>query len=86
MKKFLFLSFSLLAVALLTACGSDGAPINKLTDSFTTNTRAIDGDNIVFSQNTVSIELNLTDMLFKFSNTYLDADKRPHTISTPRCG
>ncbi len=83
MKKLSFLFISLLAVTLLTACGSDDEPVNKQTISATMNSRAINGDDVVFSQGTAKVELNYTDMTIQFTSQYKDADGQSHTFNTP---
>lgn len=83
MKKLSFLFMSLLAVTLLTACGSDDEPVNKQVVSATMNTRAIDGDDVVFSQGSAKVELNYTDMTIQFTSEYKDADGQTRSFITP---
>ena len=53
MKKLSFLLFSLLAVTLFTACNDNNdEPDNKQTFTSTVNSRAIDGDDVVYSRGT----------------------------------
>ena len=73
---------SLLAVTLLTACGSEDEPVNKQTVSATFNCRAYDGDNVVFSQSTAKVELNYTDMTIQITTDFKDTDGMPHTLTT----
>ena len=63
MKKLSFLLLSLLAVTLFTACGNEDEPVNKQSFTSTINCRAIDGDQVVFSQSSAKVELNYTDMI-----------------------
>lgn len=83
MKKLSFLLLSLMAVTLLTACGSDNEPVNKQTVSSVINNRVIDGDAVAFSQTSAKIELNYTDMTIQFTSEYRDIDGHSHTITTP---
>ena len=83
MKKLSFMLLSLLAVALFTACGDGDEPVNKQTVSMTINNRAIDGDQVVFSQANAKVELNYTDMTIQLNTEYKDAAKLPHSIATP---
>ena len=70
MKKLSFMLLALLTVTLFTACGNDDKPENRQTVSMVINNRAIDGDQVVFSQANAKVEMNYTDMEI-------------HTISTP---
>ena len=74
---------SLLAVTMLTACGNNDEPVNKRTYSVAINNRIVDGDNVVFSQNASSIEIDFTDMTIQISSGYKDADGTSHTLITP---
>lgn len=82
MKKLSFLLISLLAVTLFTACNNDD-PVNKQTVTMTISNRAIDGDEVVFSQTSANAELDYTNMIIKFSASYKDADGMSHSFSTP---
>ena len=81
MKKLSFLLLSLLAVTMLTSCGNDD-PVNKQTAVIVINNRAIQGDQVVFSQGNASVELDYTNMNIAFSFNYKDADGQSHNIST----
>ena len=83
MKKLSFLLLSLLAVALFTACNKSDEPENKQVVTMTINSRAIDGDDVVFSQSSAKVELNYSDMLIKFTADYKDVDGISHSITTP---
>lgn len=83
MKKLSFLLLSLLAVTLLTACSDEDEPLNKQSFTSTINCRAIDGDQVVFSQTSAKVELNYTDMTIRFDAGYTDANGRSATITTP---
>lgn len=84
MKKLSILFFSLLAVTMFTACNDDNEkPVNKQTVNMDINNRAIDGENVVFSQSKATVEVNFTDMTIKFNTEYTDATERPHTLTTP---
>ena len=83
MKKLSFLLFSLLAVTLFTACNKSDEPDNRQTVTMTINSRAIDGDDVVFSQGSAKVELNYSDMLIKFTADYKDVDGISHSITTP---
>ena len=83
MKKLSFMLLALLAVTLFTACGNDDEPVNKQTVSMTVNNRAIDGDQVVFSQATAKVEINYTDMEIQFNTEYKDITGQSHSISTP---
>ncbi|MBR5686050.1 MAG: hypothetical protein IKX18_07865 [Muribaculaceae bacterium] len=85
MKKLSFLLLSLLAVTLLTACGSEDDPVNKQTVSSTINARMInvaDGS-VVFSQNTGKIEVNFTDKTIQFTCSYKDLNGQTQNLTTP---
>ena len=82
MKKLSYLLFSLLAVTLFTACSESDDPINKQTFSSTFNCRAYDGDQVLFSQNTVKVEVNFTDMTIQVTTGYKDIDGITHTLTT----
>ena len=73
----------MLAAVMLTACGSDDKPINKQTATMTINSRAIEGDNIVFSQGSAKVEFDYTNMFIMFTSEYKDVDGQSHTITTP---
>ena len=83
MKKLSFMLLALLAVTLFTACGNDDEPVNKQTVSMTVNNRAINGDQVVFSQATAKVEVNYTDMTIQFNTEYKDATEHSHSITTP---
>lgn len=83
MKKLSFLLLSLLAVTLFTSCNKSDEPVNKQTLTATINSRAIDGDQVVFSQGSAKVELNFTDMMIQFTADYKDADGMSHSITTP---
>ena len=84
MKRLSFLIVSLLAVTMFTACNDNGdEPINKQTVTMTINNRAVDGDQVVFSQNTAKVEINYTDMMIQFNTEYKDAAEHSHSIATP---
>ena len=83
MKKLSLLLLSLLAVVMFTACGNDDEPVNKQNVTMVINNRAIDGDNLVFSQGEAKVELNYTDMFIKFTANYKDANGQSHSLTTP---
>ncbi len=83
MKKSFIYLFAMLAAVMLTACGSDDKPINKQTVTMTINSRAIEGDNIVFSQGSAKVEFDYTNMFIMFTSEYKDVDGQSHTITTP---
>lgn len=83
MKKLSFMLLALLAVTLFTACGNDDDPVNKQTVSMAINNRAIDGDQVVFSQANAKVEVNYTDMTIQINTEYNDATGRPHSVTTP---
>ena len=83
MKKLSFFLLSLLAVTMLTACGDDDEPNNKQTFTSTINCRAIDGNDVVFSQGSAKVELNYSDMFIKFTAEYKDANGQSHSLTTP---
>ena len=82
MKKLSFMLLALLAVTLFTACGNDDEPVNKQTVSMTINNRAINGEQVVFSQSTAKVEINYTDMTIQFNTEYKDASEQSHSIAT----
>ena len=83
MKKLSFLLLSLMAMTLLTACnnGNEPSTVQKLTS--TINCRAIEGDVVVFSQGTANVEVDYTNMVIKFTSTYVDMDGHSTTLTTP---
>ena len=83
MKKLSFLFFSLLAVTLFTSCLNNDEPVNKRSLQDVMNTRAVDGDKVVFSQNNVTIELDNTNQTIKFTTSYKDADGVSQSLTTP---
>ena len=82
MKKISILFFSLLAVLMFTACNNDDDPENIETYSPAINSRAINGDKVVFSQNTSIIEVNLTKMTVTITSSYKDCDGNSHKLNT----
>ena len=72
-----------MAVTLFTACNDSDEPENKQIVTMVMNNRAIDGDNVVFSQGSAKVELNYSDMLIKFTADYKDVDGVSHSITTP---
>jgi hypothetical protein len=74
---------TLLAVTLFTACGNDDEPENKQTFTAPINCRAIDGDQVVFSQGTSKVEVDFTNMKIKFVSDYKDIHGQSHTLTTP---
>lgn len=83
MKKLSFLLLSLMAVTLFTACGNDDEPDNKQTFTSPINCRAIDGEDVVFSQGTSKVEIDYTNMMIKFEADYKDLHGQSHSLSTP---
>lgn len=82
MKKFSIFAFSLLAVLMFTACNNDDAPENIETITPTINSRAINGNKVVFSQNTSIIVVNLTQMTVTITSGYKDCDGNSHKLNT----
>ena len=70
-------------MTLFTACNKSDEPENKQTVTMVMNNRAVEGDQVVFSQGSAKVELNYTDMLIKFTADYKDTDGISHTITTP---
>lgn len=83
MKNLSILLLSILAVTLLTACGSDGEPVNRQTLSATTNYRAIEGSDMVFSQSVSKVELDYTAMTIIISGEFKDANNKTRSYITP---
>ncbi len=83
MKKTFIYLFALLAVLMFASCSDNDDPVNKQTFTSTINTRAIEGDAVVFSQGSASVEVNFTDMTIQFTSDYNDANGHSHSISTP---
>lgn len=69
-------------MTMLTACGNDDDPVNKQTVNVAINSRTLDGDNTVFSQNAGTIEINSTEATIRISCGYKDADGAGHTLTT----
>ena len=74
---------ALLAVTLFTACGNDDEPDNKQTFTAPINCRAIDGDEVVFSQGTSKVEVDFTNMNINFVSDYKDSHGQSHSLTTP---
>lgn len=83
MKKISFLLFSLIAVTMFTSCINDDDPVNEQTVIMLINSRAIDGDNVVFSQSSAKATFNLVDMTTAFTCVYKDANGQSRTVTTP---
>lgn len=83
MKKIPSLVLSLLAVVMFTACNNDEDPVNKDIINMDINSRVIDGDNMVFSQFTSTVELNYTDWTIQISSAYTDIDGQKRTLNIP---
>lgn len=83
MKKLSFMLLSLLAMTMFTACNDNNdEPSTKQTFSSYVNSRAIDGDDIVYSQGSGKVELNYSDMFIKFTSEYKDANGQTQTLTT----
>lgn len=82
MRKLSFFIVSLLTVALFTSCNND-EPENKMTSYVTLNSRAIEGDNIVFSQGNGKVDVDNSNMMIKFTADFKDANGMSRTITTP---
>ena len=83
MKKLSYLLLSLLAVALLTACNDSDEPQRKQSLELPISSRAIEGDNVVFSKGVAKVEIDYTDMIIQFTADYKDANGQSRTITTP---
>ena len=83
MKNLSILLLTILAVTLLTACGNDGEPVNRQTLSATTNYRAIEGSDMVFSQSVSKVELDYTAMTIIISGEFKDANNKTRSYITP---
>jgi len=83
MKKLSVLILSLLAITLFTSCSDNDEPVNKQTVSSTINSRAISGEDVIFSQGTAKVEINFTDMTIQFAYDYKGIDEMTHTLTTP---
>lgn len=83
MKKLSFWVLSLMAVTMLTACiKDDDDPVNKYMATVDINSRTLNGDAVVFSQNTGTITINSTDMTITISSGYKDAEGVGHTFTS----
>ena len=84
MKKYFYYLFALTAMVIFSSCiGNSDEPSTKQTLSGPINSRAIDGDKVVFSQGRIEIEVNFTDNLIKFTTDFKDANGQSHTLTTP---
>ena len=84
MKKYFYYLFALTAMVMFSSCiDNNDEPSTKQTFSGPINSRAIDGDNVVFSQGKIEVEVNFTDNLIKFTTDFKDADGQSHTLTTP---
>lgn len=82
MKKLSSLMLALLAVTLFTACGNDDEPTNKQTFTAPINSRAIDGDQVVFYQGSSKVEVDYTNMFIHFTADYKDSNGHTHNLTT----
>jgi hypothetical protein len=82
MRKLSFLIVFLLTIALFSSCNND-EPENKMTSYVTLNNRAIEGDNVVFSQGNSKVEVDNSNMMIKFTADFKDANGMSRTITTP---
>ena len=82
MRKLSFFIVSLLTIALFSSCNND-EPENKMTSYVTLNSRAIEGDNIVFSQGNGKVDVDNSNMMIKFTADFKDANGMSRTITTP---
>ena len=82
MKKTFIYLLAMMAVTMFTACGNDEQE-SKQSFTATINNRAIDGDEVVFSQGTAKVEINYTNNVIQFTTDYKDMSMQSHTITTP---
>ena len=80
MKKLSFMLLALLAVTLFTSCNKEDEQTNKYTYATYINNRAIDGDEVVFSQGTIKVELDIINNLLVFNSDYKDVNGKSHTL------
>ena len=84
MKKYFYYLFALTAMVMFSSClNNNDEPNTKQTLSGPINSRAIDGDKVVFSQGKIEVEVNFTDNLIKFTTDFKDANGQSHTVTTP---
>ena len=70
-------------MVMLSSCIDSDEPDSKQSFTSTINCRAIDGEDVVFSQGSAKVEVNFTGGLIKFTTDYKDIDGLSHTITTP---
>lgn len=84
MKKYFYYLFALTAMVMLSSClDSKDEPNTKQTLSGPINSRAIDGDKVVFSQGKIEVEVNFTNNLIKLTSDFKDANGQSHSLTTP---
>ena len=81
MKKYFYL-FALLTVVMFTSCNDDDETVNKQTLTATVNSRAVNGENTVFSQSSMTFELNYTDNTIQISGEYKDGNGTLTSVNT----
>lgn len=81
MKKLSFLLISLLAVTLFTGCNKDDDNVNKQTYGTILNSRIIDGNDVVFSQSAIKVELDLNNRMISITWEHKDAHQQSRVMS-----
>lgn len=81
MKKFIYI-FSLLCLLAFTSCNSDSEDETIQTFTTTINNRAVDGSDVVFSQGSVKVEINFTQMTLQLASDFKDIDGMSRSFST----
>ena len=82
MKKTFIYLFALLAVTMFTACDSENNDVTKQTFTTTINNRAVDGQDVVFSQGSANVEIDYTNRTILLASDYKDMMGNSHTLNT----
>lgn len=82
MRKSIYL-FALLTLTLFTSCADKNEDDSKQTFTATINSRAIDGDQVIFNQGKGEVEVNFTTRSIQFSGDFKDASGHTQSLNSP---
>ena len=83
MKKLFIYLLAFTATLMLDSCINNDDPVSKQSVTVTVNNRAINGQQVIFSQGSAKVEVNYTDQTIQFSTDFKDAQNQQRSISTP---
>lgn len=83
MKKYFYYLFALTAMVMFSSCINGDEPNTKQSFTSTINCRAIDGDDVIFSQGSAKVEVDYSELFIKFTADYKDAEGMAHSLTTP---